>query len=513
MKREILGGSALYVVLAAVVLSLGLRQTGGTFLYPLDDTYIHLAIAKTFSQTGVWGITPDGYAPATSSPLFTGLLALLFRVTGPWAGWALLVNLLAGILLIAFSVNQWTAFGLKKSWQWILLLALLLEVSLVHLSLIGMEHVLHALLLGLLIKELMDLLSGKGRTGRLVVWGILAGGIRYETLFWGFAGALLLLVRRRWRESMLLAGSVWGIPVVVGVLNVLQGWPFLPTTLLLKSLPYGSPSAERFGVYFLQKLWRNLHDFPEVIGFVLSLFWIFRFGTGEQRKKDPVLLFGTGVGLHLLFAKAGWYLRYEAYMVYLALLIIGMLIPSLQSRKDQMVALASVILPLAPRSLTLFLFPTVLFNIFALPYQSANLLQRFPSRTPVALWDIGLPAYLTEARILDVVGLAHREVATLRLAGKEEHILPYLIHHDQARVIVVYDTLFPYGKRNAHFIGSWGIPATSWKVVGGPRMSVYVARCEDIPRFAPLVRDFFADLPARIQRSFQPDTSRCISSE
>ena len=49
----------------------GIGQTGGTFVYAQDDPYIHLALARTLAQSGVWGIRPDEFACASSSPLWT----------------------------------------------------------------------------------------------------------------------------------------------------------------------------------------------------------------------------------------------------------------------------------------------------------------------------------------------------------------------------------------------------------------------------------------------------------
>ena len=42
-----------------------LQYTGGVFMYPFDDTFIHLQIAKNLTQ-GHWGIS-DQFASASSS--------------------------------------------------------------------------------------------------------------------------------------------------------------------------------------------------------------------------------------------------------------------------------------------------------------------------------------------------------------------------------------------------------------------------------------------------------------
>src|ERR1700748_216258 len=56
------------------------RASGGTFMYPLDDTFIHMTVAKTLALHGTWGIAPGEFESASSSVGYTLLLAGLFRV-------------------------------------------------------------------------------------------------------------------------------------------------------------------------------------------------------------------------------------------------------------------------------------------------------------------------------------------------------------------------------------------------------------------------------------------------
>ena len=86
--------TALVILLAAIGATalVSARLDGGNFVYPLDDTYIHMAMARTFSQHGVWGISPDGFASTSSSPLWTLVLSLAFLVFGPAAAAPLVLN-------------------------------------------------------------------------------------------------------------------------------------------------------------------------------------------------------------------------------------------------------------------------------------------------------------------------------------------------------------------------------------------------------------------------------------
>ena len=86
MKKPLLAGIAIYLGLVAVLLTASLALTGGSFTFAQDDPYIHLAMARTLAEHGVWGIAPDAFASASSSPLWTLLLAALWTL-GAKAVW------------------------------------------------------------------------------------------------------------------------------------------------------------------------------------------------------------------------------------------------------------------------------------------------------------------------------------------------------------------------------------------------------------------------------------------
>jgi hypothetical protein len=69
----------LYAIIAAAVF-LGMRSTGGRLGYTLDDPYIHLSIARNLAAHGVWGVNEGEFAGASSSPLWTLLLAGAVRI-------------------------------------------------------------------------------------------------------------------------------------------------------------------------------------------------------------------------------------------------------------------------------------------------------------------------------------------------------------------------------------------------------------------------------------------------
>ena len=83
----------------------------GRYIYPLDDAYIHLSMAKNFAEFQTWGITQYEFSSTTSSPLFTFLLAILIKVFGNWEYIPLVANTIAGIFLIWISHNYLKQFS------------------------------------------------------------------------------------------------------------------------------------------------------------------------------------------------------------------------------------------------------------------------------------------------------------------------------------------------------------------------------------------------------------------
>ena len=72
------------LIIPVVLIELNvLRSTNGIFIYPLDDTYIHMSIAKNLALYHNWGISANEFQSASSSILYTLLLSALFKLFKP----------------------------------------------------------------------------------------------------------------------------------------------------------------------------------------------------------------------------------------------------------------------------------------------------------------------------------------------------------------------------------------------------------------------------------------------
>src|ERR1700704_5105194 len=87
----------LFVLLAAAGRAM-IQATHGHLVYPLDDTYIQLAIAKTLAAHGGWGVTRHEFSSAGSSLLWPWVMAAYNRVIGLDGRGPLIVNAASGVL-------------------------------------------------------------------------------------------------------------------------------------------------------------------------------------------------------------------------------------------------------------------------------------------------------------------------------------------------------------------------------------------------------------------------------
>jgi hypothetical protein len=93
-------GLGAYGLITVVLLVAALRTSDGTMVYALDDPAIHLSVAQNLVDHGTWGVTPGHFQSASSSPLWTLLVAAFVGVAPFAADWAALVLNVAAFHLL-----------------------------------------------------------------------------------------------------------------------------------------------------------------------------------------------------------------------------------------------------------------------------------------------------------------------------------------------------------------------------------------------------------------------------
>ncbi|MGZ3949507.1 MAG: hypothetical protein ACXVKK_15380, partial [Flavisolibacter sp.] len=217
-----------------------MKYTHGIFMYPFDDTFIHLTIADNLIK-GTWGINPNQFASASSSVLYTVILAM-FRCFSKSSLVPFVVNCFAGLGILV-SLYYWLRkYFVNPVAQGAIFLLVVFFTPLPLMIISGMEHTLQCLFSFLFIFYFSDWLqetnsypSGRRIPLRILVFGILATTIRYEGLFLIAIACLLLLAHKRVFHAFLL-GIVTVLPLFVfGLISLAHGNYFLPNSVLVKS--------------------------------------------------------------------------------------------------------------------------------------------------------------------------------------------------------------------------------------------------------------------------------------
>ncbi len=423
--------SIVFLVLLAGMVLAATHLAHGLFVYPLDDSYIHLALARTLAVHHVWGIGPTEFASASSSPGWTVLLALLDLLVGPHLLNALFLNVLFAIPLI-FSVDATlrqlrpdASLGYRTTAQILILLC----TSVPNLAYVGMEHVAQTLSILLLVTFGVRILAlaptspiPRGLTISLLLSSLFAGAIRYEAVFAIVPIFLLLLLRRRISLAIFSAAAAAAGPLSFGLYSHRISGLWLPFSVLMKASLNAVPTHNPILRY---QMLSSGGGFRQIL-LAPALLWLLRLRRWGFWTASQMLLFVTSILIffHLGLAPTRWLLRYESYFFLLSMVSLAVAAPRLGSpaeigprlrtlapaQKLTSALLALTLLVLAP-----FLFWRAISGIFRGPLcsvdrfnehvQIARFLHSFYDHDSVVVNDIGAVSYYSDSHLLDPIGL------------------------------------------------------------------------------------------------------------
>lgn len=186
----------------------------GEISYTVDDAYIHCTIARNLVLHGTFGIIPGEFAGASSSLLWTYLLAFTFLMSGIHAWLPALLATLFGALAIERSNLMLKRIGIGPWLRIAMVLMAMAYAPLLPIVSTGMEHTFHAWS----VMGLFALLVGdaKGRAANpwaMLIWGALAAGGRYESLFLLPSLLIWLALRKKWIHAAALTTGMF-LPVI-----------------------------------------------------------------------------------------------------------------------------------------------------------------------------------------------------------------------------------------------------------------------------------------------------------
>jgi len=316
---------AVLCAVLAVSIALVLKHSEGHLIYAIDDPYIHMAIARNVADHGVWGVTRYEFTSSSSSLLWTSLLSFVYFLFGAGETAPLILNILFAIgacgliyvLLRRHRAPPWLTLGA--------LLSIIFFSPWPSLVFCGQEHMLHGLLTIWFVSLAAALLSGHKQTrlgfSVLLLLATLVVMARYEGLFAVLAVGGLFAARRRWAPGSAVVAAGCFPVVIYGLISLAKGWYFLPNPILLKgNLP--NVSSVKGMVYLLGysgylELMQNPHMLMLLLTGLAVLHYQLRNHKGRWRESTVVnAVFVAATGLHMQFARAGWFYRYEACLLY-----------------------------------------------------------------------------------------------------------------------------------------------------------------------------------------------------
>ncbi|MFZ1727806.1 MAG: hypothetical protein WBO29_00725 [Albidovulum sp.] len=475
----------------------------GVFEYPLDDVYIHLAMAEGISQ-GTYGVNPGVPASAASSIIWPLLL-----VPYPGTEFQRMLPLVLNFLALLGCGWAWGRSvmlgGFAGSVGIALAVAGPLAMNMPGVAFTGMENSAHAFASLLVVLGLWRFLT----QGTIAVWfaaALIASPLlRPEGLALSLLVVLVLMAKGRGKA---------GVAIGTAIVLPMAGFAVFLTELGLDPLP-GSILAKRelvgHGLGPMAKaaatLWNNLETLP---GQVLAALVVVLGGLPivfrrlRQGPEGVMLAVLSTAGLaHLLFAQIGWMHRYEHYM--LVALMAGLMLcaPAIgtlhETGAKQVRRFAGLALIAAAVGYWPAVFVNYLWNPRAIHLQQAQT-ARFVHdflKAPVAVNDLGWVSWRNDHFVLDLWGLGSQEVRHIFFAPEAppQGWADPLVKEHGVQAALIYDSWFqPAIGPDWVRLGELTMDG-NWGVLGGWDVSFYATSADSVPDVLNAMRAFAPTLP------------------
>ncbi len=446
---EALAGMVFLALVVAQVQAV-LARTGGEWVYPLDDTYIHMAIARNLAHHGVWGPTPFGFASASSSIVWTLLLAVIDAVSTSRVWAPLVANVVVGFALIAIagSVVRRRAASMPSFVRAAVLLGTVAIVPMPTLAVIGMEHLAHAAVFIALLDEADRVLADRARSSvRLALVAALATGLRYESLFAVAVVGTALLLQRRGRALAIVVAAGLAPLIAFALYSYAHGGYPIPNSLLLKGtlarVVFGQgdfPPRSRLLSY-------DLHVADLLIAWLAPIAALFASARLARANSYACMMILAIAALHIAFAQVGWLLRYEAYLMgatcVFASIAFWNFVPSLRPVPRRALVAAGVMVLAVPAVrravVSQLITPTIAEDRANEHRPLARFVATYFDRDTIVINDLGMMAFYSHARLLDLFGLGSDEPLRLRVqpGGYTARKLDAWVRGAGARIAIV----------------------------------------------------------------------------
>lgn len=427
----------------------------GQYVYPLDDSYIHLAIARNVAKYSTWGITRHAYSNTSSSPIYTTLLAGIMRLTGTNPSVSLYLNLcLANLLLLTVAWRH-----RKRPLALGLLMIFLLAGSLLKVqTLTGMEPALQMLVLILLALSFSvwgRQNFGPGRAQKTFFFILpFVCLTRFELTAPALMFIIFLILKRKFRQGAMAVVLLALPPVLWGLYSLSRGEFFVPNALISKVQVVTQP----------RPLWGYASDalrqtvFTPIYSYPLLLLWFLVIAKRNEETDASVRFVTAALSFtalltllaHLMLGGRGVLFRYEAYLVALIGWACAESMPSpkiLVRRPFFLFILTATLIFSALAFYRNYLYHNTILslahrNIRDQQLQAAAFVKRHYAGGRIVANDIGALCYENDIQLFDLVGLGTAPMLKAWLKGPET--AEGLINSQPYDLMLMYERWFPH---------------------------------------------------------------------
>jgi hypothetical protein len=451
------------------------RLGQGTYGYGLDDAYIHMAMAKNFARSGVWGVSPYEAVAASSSPGWLLVLSLFFKLFGPQEWIPLAINLAAAVSL-AFILDQLIAPYATEKWVRTLWTSgIMLALPLPTFVAFGMEHTLQFVLVAGYFAFGRKMATADYRLTTkecLILTGLACCMVlvRVEDAIFLPLPAIWSLFKRDIRPAVASALGPAGALGIYAVIARSQGFGLEPTSMMVKRTHLISAGGSALGGLF-SKAWANWADYPFLVPFFLFLVVLLVGFTLKPKGRGPqICMLATAVFafvVHSLNGSFGWYYRYEGYLLLFGLLAITCAAASIGAPERRRfatwgLALAGLFFLLPRAYAATEEAPELMMNIGCQQVQMGLFINQFYPGRNVLLNDIGGPSYYADFHLTDLVGLGTQEVALAKMQHRyNAAYLSGLFRKRKIDIGIVYRDWLPPSTTPYPLVpvGTWSLPS------------------------------------------------------
>lgn len=498
------------------ILSISLNRTDGHFLYTLDDSYIHMAMAKNFITTGVWGITHNEFSSCSSSPLWTFLISVFYFVFGVKEIIPFILNIIAASFTAFISFRFLIKFTQNNLILTLALLSLLFFGPFVSVVFTGLEHSLYTMLIVLTAVYFYKILSGVYQRRDLYFFYaliVLLSLTRYEGMFFAFAIFLVFLFRKKLLYSFLTLAFCFLPIAILGLFSISKGWYFFPNSVVLKSQVDINNFSALIASIFNPRFFELLLAYRRILLLLLiSILMLILFRKDKEKREIKSLLFIFIIFtlLHIQFAKLGSLLRYEMHIIVFGIFVNVIAILIILVNKDKKIknAVYTILLILMiPFSYSAYNaakdVPVASTNIYQMQYQMSRFINKYYNKGTIALNDIGAVNYYCDIKCIDMWGLANKEIGKLRKTDTYDANKMYEINkQSETDIAIVFDSWFEkYGglPKEWYQVGKWTIPYNV--TCGADSVTFYAVNELSYKRLIENLKNFSKELQYQVKEN------------